>query len=375
MNLEPQVLDRIDREKRSAFAAQLRIAAFPLVLLGIAGIVTLLVYSGSTQEQASIVARSHISPVALVLIGALLLLVPTAVLLGVTMFQRNRFCSFIISRMWDNYDHDEMVRFNNGLDAVSLAVGIEAPELVVLELAGAGTTSFLFAGDRPHVAVSREALEVQFSDQEAEALMAHEVAHIIVGDIIKTPSALSPERLAMVLPLFIACIGLIAALVMGNATAIAFFFIAFLVFVAGALSSELFSALLGRLFKVKWRHDDILADSIASKITGNPDAFSRALVKLDRLGLTGTVVPALKFVRVRVNTEPQGFVFPKPFSRWLRTSDQTLDTDYKIITVDPTDEALIAEREQNLGEIKVGHWRAFDEVKRGRVRLIPARWE
>jgi Zn-dependent protease with chaperone function len=370
MNFEPQVIERIELEKRQAFRSQIVIAAFPLAVIAIAGVITLLLY-GLSVEKPRVEMTSNPAPSNLLPLALFLFLIPAIVLVATSWTQRNKFGNFIAVRTWDTYDRQEFQRFRSGLESVSIAAGIPAPELAALELPGACTSSFLFLDGKPHVAVTTDALELPLSDQEAEALMAHEVAHVILGDIIKTPSLLSPERLAATLPLFVACAGLIIGIMAGSGPAIVLFLITFAVVLAGSLSSNVFADYLARLFKVKWRHDDVLADSIAAKITENPEALKSAIEKLDKAGLTGTLIPALGFVRVRDRFAAGNLLDGSLMTRRA----ESVDTDYKILTVECTAESVVEERTRNLEEIKRGHWQAFEDVKQGRVRLLAGRWE
>lgn len=74
--------------------------------------------------------------------------------------------------------------FSEQLEAVSIGAGIPVPDMVVLDLPTVNAVTFLRDGE-PAVSVTSKAVSKPFSRLEAEAIMAHQVAHITTGDILK----------------------------------------------------------------------------------------------------------------------------------------------------------------------------------------------
>lgn len=163
--------------------------------------------------------------------------------------------------------------FRDALEAVSTAVGTKPPELVALELPTANSISFLHM-DNPAVGVTTAALRMDTTDSRAEALMAHELAHVMAGDIFLSTSRRRFRRIGYALDLMLVRPFVLLAFETGFALWLPFAFVAWTVFVVLWLNLKTTSL---------FRNSDLLADSIAAKITSDPGALKETIIDLGAL--------------------------------------------------------------------------------------------
>jgi len=93
-------------------------------------------------------------------------------------------------------------------------------------------------------------------------------------------------------------------------------------------------------------HNELLTDSIASKITGNPAALKNALIKLYGANLLGRVCSAF------LHSIAPGLARKEAQGKIRRLGGEFL-VDYEAVY-------SIDERAQNLEAIERGHWKAFE---------------
>ncbi len=303
IGLEPLVVTSIKRYRRRALILRLA-AAVPLMAGVIAALVICLL---ELAGGGSMPASSAGSWVALAGITATLILIV-----------------FLVSPekipVMQPAEGLSLNIFENALEGVSVGVGLEPPRLLVLDLPTVNSISLFHAG-KPAVGVTAEALEAALPRRIAEAMMAHEMAHVLLGDVVAGQNTRRwrltglPLVVAMVLPfVFLAlAFGFETWTYLGLIGWIAFSFVVIMV--------------LGQLVT---RQNDLLADSVAAKVTNNPGALKEAVQLLggmfsenEKPFEAGARYPALFFV---YETKPEDSL----------------------------------ERIANLEAIERGHWPAFE---------------
>jgi Zn-dependent protease with chaperone function len=171
------------------------------------------------------------------------------------------------------YDAAEYESFKSALDGVSIGLGISAPQLAVLGTPTVNTLAFREKG-KPGVGVTAEALRAGLSRSDKEALMAHEVAHIALGDYFLASSSAGFEYAGYGLAVLLL---LLAVLVTVAINVYALIFLA-------PLFVPMVVSLVDRRMKKKtrmvYRHNDLLADTIAAKLTNDPEALRKTVEKL-----------------------------------------------------------------------------------------------
>lgn len=173
------------------------------------------------------------------------------------------------------YDRGEYEEFKRALDGVCLALGMETPPLVVLDMPVADTLSFRVAG-KPTVGVTLGALKVRLSAQEKEAMMADEIAHVLLGESFFASGSSRLQKAADVLVNLIVVFTFTAALVVTNPL----FFIIPLATVIPFAAQR-----IKRRNRVSMQQNLLLADSIAARITSNPRALRETMEKIYALSV------------------------------------------------------------------------------------------
>lgn len=175
---------------------------------------------------------------------------------------------------YDRYGYEQYV---NALDGVVMAAGIERPDLRVLADPGLNALTYKDRFGQKVILVTAGALVSDVSREEKNAMLAHEVAHVVIGDVLRKPGPFSFEFLPDLLVLFLFAIGGLAILLPGFDTARLM-----LAFVIAAAAATLFALGHSKRYAVElralaWHHDDILADTLAAKLTNNPEALMRII--------------------------------------------------------------------------------------------------
>jgi len=249
--------------------------------------------------------------------------------------------------------------FKEQLEAVSIGAGIPFPDLVVLDLPTVNAVAFLKDGE-PAVGVTSKAVSRPFSRLEAEAIMAHEVAHITIGDILRPLDAWSLRLIAFEALLSLALTALVTfllSLIFGLDIHPAVFFVSVVtIFWVGTIFGFVF-----RRFDFASRHDDILADSIAAKLTEDPSALKTAIQEVDRSVSRARKLPDNDHCSRHL------FICPHHFKKIPR-SRLSLRDDLVVMGLSTEDSEMqlrraaetIPKRLINLDAIEQGHWPAFD---------------
>lgn len=309
--LDPQVVASIKRYRRHALTLRLA-ALLPLMAGVVAALVICLVKLSSKGSMPSTDAGSWIALAAIV--ATLILIV------------------FLVGpeEMPVAQPRSELPLsiFENALEGVSMAVGLEPPRLLVLDLPTVNSISLLYAG-KPAVGVTAEALEAALPRRIAEAMMAHETAHVLLGDVVVGQNTRRWRFLGM---------SLIAAITLPFIfLALAFGFEAWLyigLFGWMALTFVLIMV-LGQLVT---NQNDLLADSVAAKITNDPGALKEAVQLLGGM-----------FLSSKKDFAP-GARYP-----WLFFVYETMPEDGRLIPCNRSEE-----RVANLEAIENGHWGLFE---------------
>jgi Zn-dependent protease with chaperone function len=183
------------------------------------------------------------------------------------------------------YDKGEYESFKSALEGVCIGLGMSAPELAVLGIPTVNTIAFREKG-KPGVGVTAEALGAGLTLSEKEAMMAHEMAHIALGDCFLASSSAGFEYAGYGLGLLFL---LMAVLV---TVAVNVYLLFFLLPLFVPLLVVLADSRLRKKSKTLYRHNDLLADTVAAKLTSDPESLRKTIEKLWALSEeTRAIVP------------------------------------------------------------------------------------
>lgn len=389
MNLEPQVENAIKIHRQKSQLLKPLVFA-PLVVL-LLMYLAFFIFSIGVDTQAN----WEFDPIMAGMVGFsfLLLFMALTYLLSVMGPARREFES--LTRESSQHNRMSFRKFQGALHAVSIGVGVNTPDLVVLEMATVNTLSFV--KDSNTVGVTRDALEANLDSSEIEAVMAHELAHVIAGDALKPPKPfgvsglvlLGLAALALPIPLVIPLIGNNAS------TANIFIFVSLLLPAASIVTSAFVMKKPYSISKLNpyYHHKDILADSVAAKLTKNPAALMSAIEKMSELMRRSRYVPKdticftqlfigpLKAWPIDVDLEKPSFAaVTAKFRQFLPQHDPWLQREriedalrQEMMAFFTWEAHLIRDRLENLRMIKANKWEAF-EVRGGRPIVMPRNW-
>lgn len=251
--------------------------------------------------------------------------------------------------------------FRNALEGVSLAVGLEPPALFVLDVPTVNSVSFLRAR-KPVVAVTGETLEAGLSRGYAEAMMAHEVSHVLLGDVIAGANTARWRVVGFSIAAALLLPFLLLALVFGFG---AWLYVGLIGWTALQL------ALITVLGRFMYRQDDLLSDSIAAKITSDPGTLKETVLLVDDLFRKneGPFPPGSRWPELMFVYEPRPEVDAKAMRELndeddgepgVSHADEPESADRaRLKKVSPRQQVTIAERVKNLEAIERGHWLEF----------------
>ena len=262
MELEPEIVERIKRYKRGNLIA--RLIGLAPVLFEDAAFLTLVVVWTATRTGSLVLMSTGGSrgPLWLWLLFVILSLLVLVFML-VTWTDKMTF-----RRAEGN---ESFLRFQSALEGLSIAAGIGQPSLLVVDAPTVNSLA-IRSGKVHSVAITAPALEAGLSRQEAEAMMAHEVSHVLIGDGYRR--ATFRFRGATVLAFF-AMVILPFVLV---SFLIGFYWWIALALLAWTIAALTWSARTTRRF---FRNDDQLADAIAVRLTSDPASLIETIKKLD----------------------------------------------------------------------------------------------
>jgi Zn-dependent protease with chaperone function len=339
MNLEPQVLESIDRNRRKVLYEELLVLT-PVVLI-IAAVVFLIMFA----------FKRNVGIAAIVMLA-----IAIAIALILTYSVGKSFKRFV--KPAEEFKPVSLELFQEQLDAVSIGAGIETPELVVLDVPSINSVAFTRRG-KPAVGVTKRAVEHPFSKEEAEAIMAHEVAHILINDILKPLDAWHLKTLPFILLAALALLAIPVVWIAASShsrisTAMVVLSIIFFIWV-GTISDFII-----RRLDIARRHNDFLADSIAAKLTSNPGALRQAIRHLDAILDHAIELPLDNYSSRHL------FICPHNLTKHQKANMSLRDAMFMYGTSEKTtDELLDREKEaigwriRNLDAIENGHWPAF----------------
>jgi Zn-dependent protease with chaperone function len=184
-----------------------------------------------------------------------------------------------------DYDRAEYESFKSALEGVSIGMGMSSPVLDVLGIPTVNSIAFR-EGRNPGIGVTAEALKAGLSRSEKEAMMAHEVAHIILGDYFLASSSASFEYAAYGLGVFFLLMAILVT------SAINVYLLLFLLPLFVPLVVVLVDRRLRQKRKILYRHNDLLADTIAARLVLDPESLRKTIEKLWSLSEeTKAVIP------------------------------------------------------------------------------------
>ena len=314
-----------------------------------------------------------------------------------------------------HFDQSRLEAFQSDLASVGIGMGVRVPEVVVVAVPTPTAFAFKERGVN-RIAVTPALLDAGLSQAEREAVMAHELAHVVDGNALVEPSVLRGVYgiFFIAAPLLVMLTGIFGGLSLpGMMIAM------FVPWVLLMLGWPLALWLLVRPYTIQTTKDldhysDVLADSIAVKVTGNPDAMKSSITRLrdmieaapqmpsesiafghmfigplkewplvasELLPTTGTVMMRQKSYQMPNGPAPGwlGFLSGKaPAGREGYASN----LDYKNAQVArelmgpvvQLHKELIAERLINLDYIEQNRWQLF-QVSHGRITTRPSGWE
>jgi Zn-dependent protease with chaperone function len=184
-----------------------------------------------------------------------------------------------------DYDRAEYESFNSALEGVSIGLGINPPVLDVLGIPTVNSIAFR-DGRKPGIGVTAEALKAGLSRSEKEAMMAHEIAHITLGDYFLASSSASFEYAGYGLGVLFLLMAILVTI------AINVYLLFFLLPLFSPLMVVLVDRRLRQKKKILYQHNDLLADTIAAKLVSNPESLRTTIEKLWALSEeTKAVIP------------------------------------------------------------------------------------
>jgi Zn-dependent protease with chaperone function len=337
MALEPMVVEKIEEHRNRVWWNKTIIAVGlgAAILLAVA-LLVLAVVVAATSSRSTLFSNlkdfTMMLAEALIFILVLMVGIPWAIF-AYTRRDRRYFHDFFTSSV-DIAEYGSAIqRITDSLDGLSIAVDMKTPRVSVIDVAGLASATF-HDGEGYGIAITKEALKTDLTDQELEGLLAHEAAHVLLGEAIECPRFWSLPGILVPLWLWIVGLAGIASYVAemshaanGSMVAAAVFTFWIVSFVIAA-SGVMFARRLKKLQVV----DELRADSIAAKITSNPQAIRDALRKLQAADLCG----GLRCDEVRLRRE-EG----KLYLSLVEQDDQEMNV-----------------RQSNLAEIKKGRWMA-----------------
>lgn len=178
-----------------------------------------------------------------------------------------------------SFDRNGYKAYVQALDGVVIAADIERPDLRVLADPGLNALTYEDSFGQKVILLTAGSLVSDISTEEKNAMLAHEVAHVIIGDVLRKPGPFSIEFLPDLFLVLLVAIGGFTILLPGFETARLM-----LAYVIAAAVVTLFivghsSTYTVNLRCLAWHHDDILADTLAAKMTNNPQALMRVITR------------------------------------------------------------------------------------------------
>ena len=276
MGLEPQVINRIKKEKQKA-RRRWALIRIPL-LLGIAACILLVILRLTVWSEPG----ETLDTVNYILLGVVIFIFAVSLLLFIVWFLHlRRNARRIVNRISYSQEHQgdlALKTFKDALDAVAIGAGESPPGLLVVKMPTVNSVP-VFKDGRPYVAVTEEALEERFSFAEAEAMMSFTLSRVLLGHAWNAPaifrSGLVPFFLFGVLSFAI-----IMTLLVFLPSEAGYLIIAAIVAFAIIWAIRPAGRYLFKHGDIARAHTDALTDSIAVKLSGDPAALKSLIEKL-----------------------------------------------------------------------------------------------
>lgn len=389
MSFEPKVLESVKRHRRNIARARLVLVA-PFALAALFGLVLLLVtvFLGGRLSETYEVADtmdalfwSGQGATLAKLIAALLCVVLVGGL-GYNVFAsaryaRGRFEMFLQQQALD-YEPTDAAKFENALQGAAIGAGVPAPCMLVLDDPAANAAAFQTDSGAQGVGVTSGLLRSDISVGEANAVMAHELAHLVIGENVRAPSItdleFQPSLLLVLFGVLCAASVLVAPLNIYYILLLAACAAAAFVALVLVYHSDAF---IVKLLNLEHHHDDILADSLAVKMTRDPAALKSAIRKVEMLARrTGRVPGGTILTRYLFVTPPTS---PGDYYRYATRVAQNMLAGRRMprtwmLFTRPANRAMrrllemesrmTVERLINLDLIEQGRWRALEDWRR-----------
>ena len=171
------------------------------------------------------------------------------------------------------YDQAQYESFKSALEGVSMGLGMSPPALEVLGIPTVNSIAFR-EGRKPCVGVTAEALKAGLSRSEKEAMMAHDIAHIALGDYFLASSSAGFEYAGYGLGVLFLLMAVLVTI------AINVYLLIFLLPLFAPLIVVLADGRLRKKTKILYRHNDLLADTITAKLISDPGSLRKTIEKL-----------------------------------------------------------------------------------------------
>lgn len=364
MNLGPEVSDAVDARQTNINRQKTVIIAILAAMIAVSLVVIIagLIFGSSTSNGYVWRQFNHNDTLALVIglpiafVGALLI----AYYLLRLGAREKKYCASFEKDILTKEDSHRLLRFRSGLEAASKDLAMRHPHVKVLDIPHAGFVGFLEDDGSTTIAISQRVIEADLTEPEVDSLMADEASRAFLGDVIKPRTLEAAAWFTLVPFAFLGAIAVVMSIRQtGNRWAA---LLPALLYLLAALC--LFVAFIFALRKLSAvrRDDEILADSIAVKITGDAGVLKNAVLKLDRLDLLGRITPRINFKKPVLAAENAG----KP--------DEAESSDEFVVDT-ANQRAELRPRLENLDGIAHGHWKCFEVVGGGEVVAEPEGWE
>ena len=275
-----------------------------------------------------------------------------------------------------NYDESKYNSFKRALEGACVGLGLEILPLVVLDIPTVSSIAFK-QGKRPAVGVTAEALEADLSSQEKEAMMAHEAAHILLGDYFMASRSARFRYAARTLTTALALLTILAILAI-NPGVILYILPFILTVIAVAASNR-----IKNKTSIVYRHNDLLADSVVVKVTMNPEALRETigtLWSLSRMSFealpSGAQYPGYMFIaRPSISTSVRSYTAGYRSRRMSGTGgSSSMRSQMEVAVANGSQVELEKEadfayatvkyRIENMKAIEKGHWSILEEPLR-----------
>lgn len=279
MNVEPQLIKSIKRSRRGVLLVKSLFVGFlTVVVLAELALIVIWFATGRTslgELNAKMTSFGTMAafafPVIVVLTGLL-----CADIQYDSLRARFRAAPGTVSK----HDRSSFRKFENAARAVSIGAGIAPPRVEVMDIPTVNAMSYIDYQGGVHVGVTRDMLGADLTSGEVEAIIGHEISHLIIGDNVKPPG-MTWFWCAVIAFLFPA-LGTVFVLTPDTVfQSPPGFFILMLVICSPWYSLFPLEKPFERLMISYRHHDDLLADSLAVQITRDPDALVSAIRRVD----------------------------------------------------------------------------------------------